>query len=128
MKLKLNTIIFYVQDPQRLKIFYRDVLGLTVVEEDDIWVLLQAGEVFVGLHKIGPAYADKMTAGHQFDSNTKIVFELDEDIQLVRKQLLEQGVPMRELKTFDNYDYWLCDGTDPEGNVFQLKYRKQNLA
>ena len=31
---------------------------------------------------------------------------------------------MREIKTFENYDYWLCDGEDLEGNVFQLKQRK----
>jgi hypothetical protein len=31
---------------------------------------------------------------------------------------------MREIKTFDNYEYWLCDGEDPEGNVFQLKRKK----
>jgi hypothetical protein len=32
---------------------------------------------------------------------------------------------MKEIKTFDNYDYWLCDGEDLEGNVFQLKQRKK---
>jgi len=31
---------------------------------------------------------------------------------------------MREIKTFDGYAYWLCDGQDPEGNVFQLKQSK----
>jgi hypothetical protein len=31
---------------------------------------------------------------------------------------------VKEITTFDNYDYWLCDGEDPEGNVFQLRQRK----
>ncbi len=59
-----------------------------------------------------------------FDNNTKIVFEIGEDINKVREELLNQNVFMKEIKTFDNYDYWLCDGQDPEGNIFQLKQRK----
>jgi hypothetical protein len=31
---------------------------------------------------------------------------------------------MQEVTTFDGYDFWLCDGKDPEGNVFQIKQRK----
>ena len=46
-------------------------------------------------------------------------------ISPLREQLLNQHVPMREIKTFDNYDYCLCDGEDPEGNVFQLKQKKK---
>jgi hypothetical protein len=35
---------------------------------------------------------------------------------------------MQQIKTFENYDYWLCDGADPEGNIFQLKQRKTRTA
>ncbi|RAJ77263.1 hypothetical protein CLV59_10728 [Chitinophaga dinghuensis] len=126
MKLQLNTIILYVQDPQKLKVFYKDVLHLEVVEEDAVWVLLKAGDAYIGLHKMGDQYLDKISNGYLFDNNTKIVFELHEDINAVRSQLLAQQVPMREIKTFEHYNYWLCDGTDPEGNVFQLKQQKRN--
>ncbi|MFB6454102.1 VOC family protein [Chitinophaga sp. Hz27] len=124
MKLKLSTIILYVQNPARLKAFYKDVLALEVIEEDDIWIRLKAGDAYIGLHQIGNQYLCKIASGHQFDNNTKIVFELEEDINIVREKLLALQVPMRDIKTFPNYDYWLCDGTDPEGNVFQLKQRK----
>ena len=30
------------------------------------------------------------------------------------------GVSMLELKRYDGFAYLLCDGEDPEGNVFQL--------
>jgi hypothetical protein len=54
----------------------------------------------------------------------KIVFEIEDDSETVRKEFLAKNIPMRKLKTFEEYDFWLCDGTDPEGNVFQLKKEK----
>ena len=125
MKLNLDTVILYVQDVDRLKSFYINILKLEVIEEyQSLWALLRAGNGKIGLHKIGDAYADKIKDGYQFDNNAKIVFEIDEDINKARELLLGQHVLMKEIKTFDNYDHWLCDGEDPEGNVFQLKQRK----
>lgn len=124
MKLKLDTVIFYVRDIERLKIFYTSVLGLTVLEDEpEGWVLLQAGQSCIGLHKVGEAYRQIISAEGP-GSNVKIVFELDGDIINIREELMHKGVEMREVKTFDNYAYWLCDGQDPEGNIFQLKQRK----
>ena len=125
MTLNLDTIILYVRDVNRLKSFYTDLLHLAVIEEIEAqWVLLQAGTGSIGLHRMGDAYLESTAEVAQDHSNTKIVFATGEDIQRLRQQLLDQGVRMREIKTFDNYDYWLCDGEDPEGNVFQLKQKK----
>jgi catechol-2,3-dioxygenase len=128
MKLSIDTIIMYVQNVDKLRAFYVTVLGLEVVEESGSeWLLLKAGagNCKIGLHKIGKQYLDDNDQAFKFDNNTKIVFETAEDINMLRQQLLNQNVQMQEVKTFDNYDYWLCDGEDPEGNVFQLKQRKQ---
>lgn len=127
MKLSLDTIIFYVQNVDRLKKFYTDILGLEIVEDDNsVWVLFRAGNGHVGLHKIGDQYLDKIKEGYKFDSNAKIVFEIQQNINDARQLLIDKHVPMREIKTFENYDSWLCDGEDPEGNVFQLKQRKSD--
>ncbi len=125
MKLNLNTIIFYVQDVYSLKKFYSNVLGLEIIEDDEsVWALLRAGNGYVGLHKIGDEYLSKIKDGYKFDNNAKLVFQIQEDIIEARQLLIYKNVSMREIKTFDNYDYWLCDGQDPEGNVFQLKQKK----
>ncbi|PWN63304.1 VOC family protein [Chryseobacterium oncorhynchi] len=124
MNVKLNSIILYVQDIELLKNFYVENFNLKVIEEDHIWVLMSAGTVNIGLHKIGDEYLEKIETGYQFDNNTKLVFEIDLNIETARNELLLRNVQMREIKTFENYDFWLCDGIDPEGNVFQLKYRK----
>ncbi|KUJ62735.1 hypothetical protein AR687_04870 [Flavobacteriaceae bacterium CRH] len=125
MNAKLDTIILYVKNIQVLKKFYVENFNLKVVEEDEIWVLLNAGNLNIAFHKIGEKYMKQIDFNHKFDNNTKIVFEIDENLELIRKEFIEKNIPMRELKTFDNYNFWLCDGIDPEGNVFQLKKRKK---
>lgn len=128
MKIHLDTIILFVQDVEKLKQFYAGVLNLSVIEEDaQQWVLLNAGNVNIGLHKIGAQYLNNIANGYKFDSNTKIVFAIEDDINLVRQQLLNHNVVMQGVKTFDSYDYLVCDGEDPEGNVFQLKQHKIQL-
>lgn len=124
-KVKLDTIILYVQNVDNLKAFYTNIFNLKIVEEyQSTWALLNAGNSKIGLHKIGEQYWDESKGSFKFDNNTKIVLEIDEDLNKVREYLINQNVAMREIKTFDDYDYWLCDGEDPEGNVFQLKQRK----
>lgn len=107
-----------------LKNFYVENFSLKVIEEDSGWVLLNAGAVNIGLHKIGDQYLEEIESGYQFDNNTKLVFEIDVDIESARSELISKNTAMREIKTFENYNFWLCDGTDPEGNVFQLKVKK----
>ncbi|OXG07064.1 hypothetical protein BC749_107291 [Flavobacterium araucananum] len=124
MNAKIDTIILYVKEIQILKKFYVENFNLKVVEEDEIWILLNAGNINIGFHKIGKKYMEQIDANHRFDNNTKIVFEIDDDLEVIRKEFIEKNIPMRELKTFEDYNFWLCDGNDPEGNVFQLKKRK----
>jgi len=124
MNAQLGTIILYVKNVQLLRNFYVEHFNLKVIEEDPIWVLLDAGGVHIGLHKIGDQYLENIEAGYLFDNNTKLVFEIDIDIESARNELVSKNIQMREIKTFENYPFWLCDGTDPEGNVFQLKSKK----
>lgn len=125
MKLILDTIIMFVKNIDTLKQFYVDTLKLEIVEEfKSEWLLLKAGNCKIGLHKIGEQYLDANKDSFTIDNNTKIVFEIDENIYEVREQLVKKNVVLQNVKTFDNYDFWLCDGEDPEGNIFQLKQKK----
>jgi len=126
MKLNLDTIIIFVQNVDKLKAFYVDIFKLEIVEQaGSEWLLLKAGNCNIGLHKIGQQYLDMGQDDFKFDNNTKIVFELDENIYDIRESLIKQGVLLKEVVSFENYDFLLCDGEDPEGNVFQLKQKKK---
>ncbi|REA60917.1 VOC family protein [Dyadobacter luteus] len=125
MRFKLGSIILYVRDVTLLRTFYTYHFGMTVLEEfGETWALLAAGDVSLGLHQMGEQYLAKESNSVDEQSNAKLVLDTDTDIEEVVRQLIENGVSMREIKTFDNYDFWLCDGIDPEGNVFQIRQRK----
>jgi catechol-2,3-dioxygenase len=124
MKLDLSGIILFVKDVSVVKSFYADTLQLQVAEEIvGEWVLLKTGNCTISLHKMGAAH----TGNVRGESNTKIVFDIDTDIDLYRQSLIQQGINMQAVKTFEGYNCFLCDGTDPEGNVFQLRQIKSTI-
>ena len=124
MPFNLNSIILFVQNVEALKDFYTQKFHLEITEEiPSEWVVLQAGACSIALHKVGAAYESPGT-NFKTHSNTKLVFEVDEDIFKLRERLLNENVSISAVKTFDTYNYRLCDGQDPEGNVFQLKQKK----
>lgn len=125
MTLNLSMIILFVKDIDKLKKFYSERFQLTLVEETPgQWVVLQAGACQLGLHQIPAAYLEAAANDTHSESNTKMVFDVDEDIAGLRGRLLKQQVSLKDLQSFDNYPFVLCDGEDPEGNVFQLRQRK----
>ena len=124
--MKFDAIIIFVQNIDRLRPFYVDGLGFVVVEDQPPgWLLLEMGEFKIGLHRIGEEYLIDSKKEVKFYNNTKLVFEVFEEIEEVRSKLIAMDIEMGVIKTFDNYDFWVCDGADPEGNVFQLKKRKR---
>jgi catechol-2,3-dioxygenase len=118
MKLRLDTLLLFVNDVEAMKHFYCNVLNLTIQEEiPGEWVLLRAGGSALGLHAIGADYQEERATARY----AKLIFELTEEpLADVRKKLLAQNVKMHEVKIFEGDDYERCDGEDPEGNVFQL--------
>ena len=125
VKASLNSIILFVRDVERLSDFYTGIFQLDLIEHTpQMWALLKAGNMSIGLHRIGQEYLAETDDSFRVDNNVKLVFEIFEDIHQLRESLLQSGVTIRDVKTFENYDYRLCDGEDPEGNVFQLKQGK----
>lgn len=125
MRLSLDTIMLFVHKLDTMQHFYAQVLQLPIVEEiPGQWVLLKAGHCNIGLHQIPPQYLQDWTPVNPEESNTKIIFSVTEDLVALREHLVAQQVKLEAIKTFDGYPYWLCDGQDPEGNVFQLQQGK----
>jgi len=124
MNLLLDSIIIFGDDLEKLKTFYSDVLGLKIIEEiPEEWILVNAGNCKIGIHRIGTEYQRSGEIKSNV-KNTKLTFEIDSDIQSFRNHLIKMNVSVKEIKSFENYPYWLFDGLDPEGNVFQIKVKK----
>jgi predicted enzyme related to lactoylglutathione lyase len=116
----LSRIILYVQDVERLSEFYRQAFAFPLAQHiPGEWAVLKAGSCEIGLLKAGPAYRGPVGAGGE-NNNAKIVLTIDEPIETVRERLMSLGVGMGGIKSYPGITGPLCDGRDPEGNVFQL--------
>jgi predicted enzyme related to lactoylglutathione lyase len=121
MPVALNRVILYVQDVDRLATFYQQAFGLAVVEEiKGEWTVLNAGPCQLALHKVGKPYRVADPASWQVESNAKLVMTVDRPLVDLRAELTAMGVPMGKIKSYPPLTGRLCDGKDPEGNVFQL--------
>ena len=103
----------------------RDVLPadvrLPLVEEiKGEWAVLDAGPCQLALHRVGEAYRVADPASWKAQSNAKLVMTVDRPLAELRAELAANGVPMGQIKSYPPLTGLLCDGRDPEGNVFQL--------
>lgn len=118
--LRVARLILYVRDVSLLKAFYQTHFGLRLTEEvENEWAVLDGGGVDVALHLAGKPYrSGAATPGA--NSNAKLVFSLPSGLVEFRERLIDAGVRMRGIKRYDGFPLLLCDGEDPEGNVFQI--------
>jgi catechol-2,3-dioxygenase len=121
MYASLERIILYVQDVERLAKFYQDIFQFQVAQEiKGEWVVLRAGACELALHRVGKPYRVADTTSWKVETNAKLVLSVTSDLAEMRAQLIRKGVPMGDIKAYPGLTGPLCDGTDPEGNVFQL--------
>ncbi len=121
MRANLGRIILFAQDVAGLALFYRSVFGFSIVEQDGAdWMVLNAGGTELALHRVGPEYRRDDAKDWLGDTNVKLVITVDEDLEALRERLLDMDVRLGEIKRFSPTAPPLCDGRDPEGNVFQI--------
>jgi predicted enzyme related to lactoylglutathione lyase len=118
MDFSLCRLILYVQDVTVLSSFYQQHFGLSCIGSiPGEWIVLQSGSFELALHLAGPGYRGTAPGP---GNNAKIVFETKKDLALLRERFIAEGIVMGTIKSYGGFDYNLLDGTDPEGNVFQL--------
>jgi predicted enzyme related to lactoylglutathione lyase len=121
MQARLGRIILYVQDVERLSEFYRQAFAFPLGQHiPGEWAVLDAGACEIGLLKAGGAYRAPPGAWRGDNNNAKLVLTIEEPIEAARQRLADLGADMGALKSYPGLTGPLCDGRDPEGNVFQL--------
>ena len=112
---KITTIILFVNDVPGVAEFYRDILGFKIIDKiDPEWTELDCGSCMIGLHKIGRAGNVKKETG------VKIAFGV-KDVAKAKALIESRGCKMGKIQTFEKLNF--CDGSDPEGNKFQISNR-----
>ena len=122
MKAEVSRIILFVDDVDVMSAFYGDVLGLDKLSGGDSgFVCFAAGGCEICLHVLPEQYR---SGGGEYpkreDTYVKFVFRSD-DVERDRKCLIDNGLRMNEIVRYGEID--LCDGADPEGNIFQISSR-----
>jgi predicted enzyme related to lactoylglutathione lyase len=123
MRATMSRLILYVYDVTALTSFYRTHFGLELCEEiEGEWAVMKAGAMELALHRVGEPYRERQPQRRSM-TNAKMVFSIESGLVELREKLSAAGVPMRELKRYQGFPQLMCDGEDPEGNVFQLSQR-----
>ena len=122
MKAEVSRLILFVDDIEEMSAFYGGVLGLDKLPGDDIgFVCFAAGRCEICLHVLPEQYRSE---GGEYpkreDTYVKFVFRSD-DVERDRNYLIDNGLRMNEIVRYGEID--LCDGADPEGNIFQISTR-----
>jgi extradiol dioxygenase family protein len=122
MKAEVSRIILFVDDIDAMSVFYGGVLGLDKLPgESEGYVCFSAGGCEVCLHSLPEQYRSESDEyPKREDTYVKFVFRSD-DVGRDRKYLLDNGLRMNEIVRYGEID--LCDGADPEGNIFQISTR-----
>lgn len=122
MKTKFIRAIIFCNDVLALSAFYRDNFGMKLKgKADKSWTVLKAGAVEIAFHQSGSQYLkDDAKKFKGANSNIKLVLQIEDDLEDVRKHLLAKKVKLKKIVRFEGWPYSWCDGIDPEGNVFQL--------
>ncbi len=123
-KLLLERIILFGYMVEELKSFYVNNFNFTVTEEiKGQWIVLNAGRVELAIHRIGQGYEPEAGEKFRAESNTKLVFNISDNLEGFRQQLHNKGVVIGEIKSFEGINSLFCEGEDPEGNIFQIKQK-----
>jgi predicted enzyme related to lactoylglutathione lyase len=108
----LSEVIVHVDDMERMTAFYRDVLGLRADVVGEWWTTFPTGGATLALHG----------GGRIGTHNVRFNFDVG-DLDGVRAELAAHGVELSEVRE-PVAGVRVCDGTDPEGNVFTLEERR----
>ena len=124
--MRLAQAILFTVDTGRMTAFYTGALGLRVIDGHpaDGFVRLDAGGCALALHAVPHEVAERIGIESppraREDCAIKLAFHVD-DIDAARASLAGHGARMGE--THRTGDVAICDGLDPEGNVFQITTR-----
>jgi len=122
--MQLRSAILYVKDLERMKRFYREMLGTdpTNREWTDTWATFETGGgARFSLHAIPAEIAESIVIESppvaREQHAVKLNFEV-KDVEAERARLESLGVQM--LRRPWQKPGEACDAVDPEGNVFQI--------
>ncbi len=114
---RLSMVILYARDPMKSLAFYRDLLGLKVLEASPEWVELDGGGVHLALHH-HPSMPEKRGGAEPW-----VVFSVD-DVRGTYEALLAKGAKFlcapKQACADETTVGLSADLADPDGNQISI--------
>lgn len=111
----MSRVMLFIKDVPKVAAFYRDILGLEPVGDiTHEWAELLADGCAVALHHAPKPLSERGSP------SAKIVFGV-RDVAAAKTLIESRGAKMGKISSFSGID--ICDGLDPEGNLFQISSR-----
>ncbi len=119
--------VVYVKHLDRTLAFYAALTGLAPVQREPTWVQLGDAPFHLVLHRIGDEIAATIDIAsppeRRADTPLKLAFPVP-SIAAARQAAAALGGTVDGVEREWRFgDETVCDGHDPEGNVFQLRER-----
>jgi catechol 2,3-dioxygenase-like lactoylglutathione lyase family enzyme len=111
MELAIRRITLFTSEMEKMATFYRDVLGLKLIEDTPGWMQFDAGACRLALHK------GKSRVGTR---PPKIGFYV-KDVAKAKAWLEARGAKLGAIQSFEKIAF--CNGKDPDGNVYAITNR-----
>jgi catechol 2,3-dioxygenase-like lactoylglutathione lyase family enzyme len=111
MELAIRGITIFTSDMEKMAAFYRDVLGLKLIEDTPGWKQFDAGACRLALHK------GKSRVGAR---PPKIGFYA-KDVAKAKAWLEARGAKLGEIQSSALVSF--CNGKDPDGNAYAITNR-----
>lgn len=119
-----NGLVVFTSDVKKMSGFYRDALGLSVSTVDELFTTLISGEFELVLLETEIAKAannQRVDVGARASVPIKPVYFLECSLQFLTERIATRGGHVRPPKNWLFGDRIVCDCTDPEGNIFQVR-------
>ena len=111
MDMEIRRVVIFTSRMEAMTAFYRDVIGLELKANEPGWKEFDAGGIVIALHN-GASEVGRRPPKMVFHSS---------DVAGTREMLIKRGAKMGKVKSGSGLD--LCEGTDPDGNPFQISNR-----
>jgi len=109
--MEISRVILFVRDVKKVAMFYKNVFDLRLISDiNSDWIELNAGGCNIAFHKTKEISKNK----------TKIVF-VTSDVLATKNLIEEKGIKLGKINSINGIN--LCNGKDPEGNIFQISDR-----
>lgn len=118
---EIDYVILPCRDVAAARRFYRDVMGLALVEDEADWVRFQVGTSFLTLRPRGPWlgwHDGDLPAG---SASVQLAFRVTpEQVDACHAELLEKEVAIVEPPRDQDFGHRTLFFRDPEGNVVEI--------